>query len=53
MAKRERCFGCIRPICQRQLNLKGCKQRNDQDISKETIDNLSLNPYEIHNLFSG
>lgn len=53
MAERERCLSCIRPICQRQLTFDGCKNRNDKDISKETIDQLSLNPYEIHNLFMG
>lgn len=53
MAKRERCSGCIRPICQRQLTLDGCKYRNARDISKETIDRLSLNSYEIHDLFMG
>lgn len=49
----KRCPDCIRPVCQRQLNLYCCKQRNDQDISKETIERLSLNPYEPHNLFLG
>ena len=49
----KRCPDCIRPICQRQLTLTGCKYRNDQDISKETIERLSINPYEIHNLFLG
>lgn len=49
----KRCPDCMRSICQRQLNLEGCKQRNDQDISKETIERLSLNPYEIHDLFLG
>lgn len=49
----KRCPDCIRPICQRQLNLGDCKYRNTQDITKETIERLSLNSYEIHDLFSG
>ena len=49
----KRCDECKRPVCQRKLTLHGCKYRNAEEISIEKIDELSINPFEMHELFSG
>lgn len=46
MNQRKRCPGCQRPVCQRVLTLRGCKQKNVEPIEGEP-----LNPYCMHDLF--
>ncbi len=48
MNKYKRCPECIRPICQRILTLKGCKEKK-----VEKIDGIPLNEYSMHDLFMG
>ncbi len=45
--KPKRCPGCNRPVCQRILTLKGCKEKPIEEIKGEP-----LNPYSMHDLFS-
>jgi len=42
----KRCLGCLRPVCQRKLTLKGCKQKNIEEVTGD-----SLNPYQMHDLY--
>lgn len=53
MSMIKRCKECIRPICQRQLTLRGCKYINSKEISQETIDSLSINKFEMIDQFMG
>jgi len=48
MRKIKRCPGCIRPVCQRILTLKGCKEKMVEEITGE-----SLNEYCMMDLFMG
>lgn len=42
----KRCPDCIRPVCQRVLTLRGCKEK-----SVEEVTGVPLNPYAMHDLF--
>ncbi len=44
----KRCIGCIRPVCQRVLTLRGCKEKKIEEITGE-----SLNEYKMHDLVMG
>lgn len=43
-----RCPGCIRPVCQRKITLKGCREKKVEDVT-----GVPLNDYGMHDLFSG
>jgi len=44
----KRCSDCVRPICQRVLTLRGCKQKSDEEVI-----GVSLNEYRMHDLYIG
>jgi len=39
----KRCKGCIRPVCQRTLTLRGCKEKRIEEIFTE-----SFNEYKMY-----
>ncbi len=43
----KRCPECMRPICQRRLTLRGCKEKAIEEMS-----GIPLNDYTMHNLFT-
>lgn len=44
----KRCKGCIRPVCQRVLTLCGCDEKEIEEITGD-----SLNEIKMHELFMG
>ncbi|MFZ3382533.1 MAG: hypothetical protein WA144_01280 [Candidatus Methanoperedens sp.] len=47
MKKIKRCPDCTRPVCQRVLTLRGCKEKPIEEIT-----GVPLNPYSMHDLFT-
>ena len=42
----KRCPGCMRPVCQRVLTLRGCNEEKPKEII-----GIPLNEYKMHDLF--
>jgi len=38
----KRCPGCIRPVCQRILTLRGCKEKRVEDIFIEPFNEYKM-----------
>ncbi len=45
MAPKKRCEGCLRPVCQRVLTLRGCKEKNIEPIEGESLNDVCMVDY--------
>lgn len=43
----KRCPDCTRPVCQRVLTLRGCKEKPIEEVT-----GVPMNPYSMHDLFT-